>query len=304
MPEATRLRRLDTALAWAQQQGLSRLEAQMLLLHTLGRSPHDRAWLLAHDGESLSAAAWDSFERLCQRRLAGEPVAYLTGHKAFYGLDLQINAQVLDPRPDTETLVDWALDVMKAQARPSIVDLGTGSGAIALALKAQRPDSSITAVDASPQALQVARHNAQRLNLPITLHQGNWLEGLAGRFDLIASNPPYIAEDDPHLAALQHEPRMALASGPDGLDAIRSIITQAPAHLHPGGWLLLEHGYAQAPTVCQLLQIAGFTQVHSRSDLAGHARCSGGCFAQPPERQATPCPDAAGLPNAPDGTRT
>ena len=304
MPEATRPQRLDTALAWAQQQGLPRLEVQMLLLHTLGRSPHDRAWLLAHDDESLAAAAWDAFERLCQRRLAGEPVAYLISHKAFYGLDLQINAQVLDPRPDTETLVDWALDVMKTQARPNIVDLGTGSGAIALALKAQRPDSSVTAVDTSPQALQVARHNAQRLNLSITLHQGNWLEGLAGRFDLIVSNPPYIAADDPHLAALAHEPRSALVSGADGLDDIRAIIHQARAHLVPGGWLLLEHGYAQAPTVCQLLQAAGFTQVHSRSDLAGHARCSGGCFAEPPERQATPCPDAAGLPNAPEGTRS
>lgn len=278
MPEANPPQRLDTALAWARQLSLPRLEAQMLLLHTLGHSPHDRAWLLAHDGEPLAPAAWNSFECLCRRRLTGEPIAYLIGHKAFYGLDLRVNEHVLDPRPDTETLVDWALEVVQAQATPRIVDLGTGSGAVALALKAQRPDTSVTAIDASPQALEVAQHNARRLNLPITLHQGNWLAGLPGRFDLIASNPPYIAEDDPHLAALQYEPRMALASGVDGLDAIRTIIAQAPVHLHPGGWLLLEHGHEQAPAVCRLLQAAGFTQVQSRSDLAGHARCSGGCW--------------------------
>ncbi|WP_024537775.1 peptide chain release factor N(5)-glutamine methyltransferase [Comamonas badia] len=282
MPEAIPPRRLDAALAWAQQLRLPRLEAQMLLLHTLGRGPHDRAWLLAHDGEPLASAAWTSFEHLCRRRLSGEPVAYLIGHKAFYGLDLCVNEQVLDPRPDTETLVDWALEVLQAQTAPLIVDLGTGSGAIALALKAQRPDASVTAIDASPQALEVARHNARRLNLPITVRQGNWLAGDHGRFDLIAGNPPYIAEDDPHLAALRHEPRMALASGADGLNAIRAIIAQAPVHLRPGGWLLLEHGHEQASAVCQLLQAAGFTQVQSRSDLAGHARCSGGCWMESP----------------------
>ncbi|MCD6663686.1 MAG: peptide chain release factor N(5)-glutamine methyltransferase [Comamonas sp.] len=274
---------LRQALAGAQDKGLARIDAQMLLLHALGRVPHDRAWLLAHDDEPLPPEALDSFNACCERRLAGEPIAYLVGRKAFYGLDLDINASVLDPRPDTETLVDWALEIAAPLTAPRIADLGTGSGAIALALQAQRPDALVTAVDKSPEALEVARHNAARLGLPIRLQQGDWLQGLGGgRFDLIVSNPPYIAEGDPHLTALGHEPRMALTSGADGLEAIRSIIAQAPAHLPPGGWLLLEHGHDQAATVRALLSAQGFTQVQSRKDLAGIVRCSGGAIPRNP----------------------
>lgn len=267
---------LRLALEQARQQGLARIDAQILLLHALGHAVHDRAWLIAHDTDPLPAQAHEHFAALCARRLQGEPVAYLTGRKAFHGLDLVIDARVLDPRPDTETLVDWALDVLQPLANPRVADLGTGSGAIALALQASRPDARITAFDASADALAVAQANATRLGLPIALRHSQWLQGCDQSFELIVSNPPYIAEADPHLAALHHEPRMALVSGGDGLDAIRAIVAQAPAHLAAGGWLLLEHGHDQAGAVRALLAAAGLQQVQSRNDLAGIARCSGG----------------------------
>ncbi|GAB1386854.1 peptide chain release factor N(5)-glutamine methyltransferase [Melaminivora sp.] len=274
---------LRAALAWAQRLGLARLEAQMLLLHALGRPLHDRAWLIAHDDHPLTAEAAALFPSLCQRRLAGEPMAYLTGRKEFHGLELAIDARVLDPRPDTETLVDWALELLAGTRAPRIADLGTGSGAIALALARARPDAQLLAIDASAPALALARSNGQRLGLPVQWQQGDWLAGVPGRFHAIVSNPPYIAADDPHLAALRHEPLSALASGADGLDDIRRILAQAPAHLLPGGWLLLEHGWNQAEAVRQLLQAAGFSAVQSRLDLAGIARCSGGTM---PEKAA------------------
>nr|WP_289623643.1 peptide chain release factor N(5)-glutamine methyltransferase [Paracidovorax valerianellae] len=266
------------ALAQAHTLGLARIDAQLLLLHALDRPDAGRAWLLAHDTDALSASAQANFLALCQRRAAGEPVAYLTGRKEFYGLPLQVDARVLDPRPDTETLVDWALQVLEPIATPRVADLGTGSGAIALALQSQRPDARVLAVDASPEALEVARANGERLALPVRFAQGDWLLGLGegAVFDAIVSNPPYIAADDPHLAALTHEPLGALASGADGLDDIRTIAGQALPHLVPGGWLLLEHGWDQADAVQALLRATGFAEVQSRTDLAGHARCTGG----------------------------
>jgi len=267
---------LRQALAAAIALGLPRLDAQLLLLHTLGRSAHDRAWLLAHDSDALSAEARERFLALVQRRAGGEPLAYLTGVKEFYGLPLQVDARVLDPRPDTETLVEWALECLVARPAPHVVDLGTGSGAIALAIKHARPDAQVSAVDASADALAVARANAQRLGLRIGLSQDSWLDGIQDAFDLIVSNPPYIADNDPHLAALGHEPRQALTAGPDGLDDIRHIIAQAPARLKPGGWLLLEHGWDQAAAVRVLLTAAGLHEVQSRQDLSGIERCSGG----------------------------
>ena len=267
---------LQQALSTALSQGLARIDAQILLLHVLGRAGHDRAWLITHDTDALPPALQAQFEALCQRRRAGVPVAYLTGRKAFYGLELQVDERVLDPRPDTETLVDWALEVLAHQPAPRVVDLGTGSGAIALALQQQRPDAQVLAVDASTDALILAQANATHLGLPVHFHHGHWLQGLAGGFDAIVSNPPYIAAADPHLAALTHEPLAALASGADGLDDLRSIIAQAPAHLAPGGWLLLEHGHDQADTVGALLHAAGLEQVQNRKDLAGIVRCSGG----------------------------
>jgi release factor glutamine methyltransferase len=263
--------------AWAQTLGLPRLEAQVLLLHALGRAPHDRAWLLAHGDDALDAAVQTAFENLTQRRLNTEPVAYITGYKEFFGLMLQVDKRVLDPRADTETLVEWALSCLADQPSPDVVDLGTGSGAIALALKHARPDAAVRATDASADALSVASVNAERLGLPVRFYHGSWLTPLNGQtFDAIVSNPPYVASDDEHLAALKHEPLSALASGADGLDDIRTIVREATQHLKPKGWLLLEHGYDQAHAVQTLLGNQGFVNVQSRPDLAGILRCSGG----------------------------
>ena len=262
------------ALQNATARGIARLEAQLLLLHALGRTAQERAWLLAHDDETLSINSEQAWQAALARGLAGEPLPYITGWAAFYGLELQVDARVLCPRADTETLVDWALALLPPAARA--IDLGTGSGAIALALKHQRPDVQMHACDISADALAVAQANAQRLGLEVAFSQGAWLVGLSQAFDAIVSNPPYIADADPHLAALAHEPLQALTSGADGLDDLRAIIAQAPACLKPGGWLLLEHGYDQGAAVRQLLQAQGFVAVQSRRDLAGIERCSGG----------------------------
>ena len=279
---------MTVAQAIAFAHGLDRLDAQLLLLHALGRDAMDRAWLTAHDTDVVSPAARALFEAGVARRAAGEPLAYITGHKEFYGLNLAVDARVLVPRPDTETLVDWALEVLSPTPAARVIDLGTGSGAIALALKHTRADLRVSAVDASADALAVARANAQRLQLDVKWAQDNWLEGVSGQFDAIVSNPPYIAAADHHLDALIHEPLSALTSGADGLDDIRTIISQASAHLHKGGWLLLEHGYDQAEAVRDLLSEAGFSHVQSRHDLAGIERCSGARWITPSPGQS-PC---------------
>ena len=259
----------------AQTLGLARVDAQILLLHSLQRPQHDRAWLLAHDSDALSSAQETAWQNALQRRLQGEPVAYITGRKDFFGLTLNVDARVLDPRPDTEILVEWALELLPAGQPSRVLDLGTGSGAVALALQHQRPAAQVTAVDASADALAVASANAQRLNLAVNCVLSHWMDAVPGPFELIVSNPPYVAEGDPHLAALTHEPLSALTSGADGLDDIRQIIAQAPSRLAPGGWLLLEHGWDQAAPVQALLREAGFVQVQSRRDLSGIERCTG-----------------------------
>lgn len=271
------------ALAAARILGLERLDAQLLLLHALGKPFEDRAWLLAHDTDELTEEVAQRFRALSLRRATGEPLAYIVGSKEFFGLALQVDARVLVPRPDTETLVQWALDLLQTPGMPpvpQILDLGTGSGAIALAiahsLQAAGRPARVVAVDASADALSVARENAQRLGLDVQFIESRWLDKVSGHFHLIASNPPYIASADPHLAALAHEPLEALAAGADGLDDIRQIAQQAPGHLLPGGWLLLEHGYDQADRVRKLLAQHGFLQLQSRRDLAGIERCSGG----------------------------
>lgn len=265
------------ALAAAQTLGLDRLDAQLLLLHALGRPHSDRAWLLTHDGDALPAESASLFRQLSLRRAAGVPLAYIVGRKEFFGMALQVDARVLVPRPDTETLVEWALaQLASLPAVARVLDLGTGSGAIALALKKTRPALDVTAVDASAGALAVASANAAQHALSIHFVEGDWLENVSGHFHLIASNPPYIAQADPHLPTLTHEPPEALIAGPDGLDDLRAIIDQAPAHLETQGWLLLEHGYDQAEAVRTLLMQRGFAEVQSRADLAGIARCSGG----------------------------
>lgn len=269
---------LAQAQAALESAGLPRIEAQQLLLLALDRDPHGRAWLLAHGDDPLPAAAGARLAALQQRHGNGEPMAYLRGEQAFFGLPLRVDARVLVPRPDTETLVQWALDLLAdLPVDAEVIDLGTGSGAVALALATQRPSLRLTATDASADALAVAQANAERLGARLCFRQGAWLRAVPGeRFHLVVSNPPYIAEDDPHLPALGHEPRTALTAGPDGLDDLRTIVAQAPHALHPGGWLLLEHGHDQAAAVQALLRGRGFGSVDGRTDLAGIVRCSGG----------------------------
>ncbi|AKJ31288.1 peptide chain release factor N(5)-glutamine methyltransferase [Caldimonas brevitalea] len=282
-PEGARAA-VTMAAAWASavQRGLERLDAQLLLAHLLGLpAARARAWLLAHDTDPLAPAVASRYAELVERRLDGVPLAYLVGEKEFYGLRLAVSPEVLVPRPDTETLVAWAVELAQPLPAPRLADLGTGSGAIALALKHLLPHAEVTATDLSPAALAVARGNGERLGLPVRWRQGCWWEALAGEadeqhYDVVASNPPYIAERDPHLAALRHEPLQALASGPLGLDALRQIVAGAPDHLTDGGWLLFEHGHEQADDVQALLRKAGFVDVSTRVDLAGRPRCTGG----------------------------
>jgi release factor glutamine methyltransferase len=253
-----------------------RLDAELLLGHVLGLN---RAQIFTRLRDPLDAAAQTEFNQLVTRRAKSEPVAYLTGEKGFWTLTLKLAPGALVPRPETELLVEWALEVLRDRAAPRIADLGTGSGAIALALASERPDAKIVATDLSDAALAIARDNARQLGLQrVSLRNGNWLEPLKGEhYDLIVSNPPYIARDDPHLLALRHEPLMALSDGDDGLNALREIINHAPAHLLPGAWLLLEHGYDQAEAVRALLRDAGYTRIESRRDLGGHERATGAC---------------------------
>ena len=274
---------IDHARAQGKAADLSALEADWLLLHCLERPTHDRAWLLSHGDQALTPQQQQAWLTALERRRQGEPLAYITGLRGFYGLELHVDARVLDPRPDTETLVTWAIESLASLATPTVLDLGTGSGAIALAIQSQRPSALVYALDRSADALAVARLNAQRLGLAVLTAQNHWLSSWPPAdapawpttFDLIVSNPPYIPEQDAHLASLMHEPLSALASGPDGLDDLRTIIAQAPRHLQRGGWLLLEHGWDQGEAVAQLLHHHGYIDVAHRQDLAGHCRCTG-----------------------------
>jgi len=254
-------------------------EAGLLLAQVLGRP---RGWLFAHGGDAVEAGAAARFESLLARRESGEPVAYLCGQRGFWTLDLSVTPETLIPRPETELLVELALSRLPDDRALQVADLGTGSGAIALALASERPRARVLATDASPGALAVARGNAERLGLGnVEFRHGDWFDALPGlRFDLIASNPPYIAAGDPHLAQgdLRFEPPGALASGADGLDAIRAIVAAAPAHLLPGGWLLLEHGWTQGTAVRALMQVAGFSGVSTQPDLEERDRVSLGCY--------------------------
>jgi release factor glutamine methyltransferase len=261
-------------LAQARTTGVDRLDAHLLLGHVLCQT---RSWLLANDDALLTDTQAHLADTLLGRRAAGEPVAYLVGEKEFHGLTLRVSPAVLVPRPDTETLVDWALELLSHSTQASVLDMGTGSGAIALALKHSCPRAKVAALDVSAEALAIAGENAERLRLGIRLLHSDWWHAVAGqRFDMIVSNPPYIAGGDAHLAALQHEPLLALTPGGDGLDAIRKIVSGASCHLNAGGWLLLEHGYDQAEAVTALLQAARFSAVTTRHDFAGNPRCTGG----------------------------
>ena len=262
--------RLDAVLRDADKR-VDSGDARLLLAHALQRSP---TWLFAHGDDLIDQDGLDRFEALLARRAQGEPVAYLTGRRAFWSFDLMVSPQTLIPRPETERLVELALARIGPQSGLRMADLGTGSGAIALALAHERPQARVVAVDISAGALEVARANARSLGLSnIEFRIGDWLQPLDGeRFDLIASNPPYIADCAPHLADLRYEPGPALASGRDGLDAIRAIVGDAPAHLHRGGWLLLEHGWDQGDAVRGLLQGAGYDSVETCRDLEDRDR--------------------------------
>ncbi|MBD9469828.1 peptide chain release factor N(5)-glutamine methyltransferase [Pseudoxanthomonas sp. PXM01] len=278
MPADLPTARLDLALraASARLSGPdARHEAEHLLLHVLGR---DRAWLFAHGDDPLPGPEALAFEALLARREAGEPLAYLLGRRGFWTLDLQVSPATLIPRPETERLVELALERLPADHRLRVADLGTGTGAIALAIASERPQAEVVATDFSEAALQVAQQNARSNEVAnVVFRHGSWLAPLAReRFDLIASNPPYIADGDPHLGQgdLRFEPPAALSSGADGLDAIREIVATAPSHLLPGGWLLLEHGWEQGEAIRGLLQAAGFIDVATEVDLEQRDRVS------------------------------
>jgi len=247
------------------------LDAQLLLAHALGTT---RGRLLSHPELAVEAPAAERFAVLIARRAAGEPLAYLTGARDFWSLRLMVSPAVLVPRPETELLVERALRLRPAP-QACVADLGTGSGAVALALASERPHWRLTATDVSAEALTVARANATRLGITLDFRQGSWFEPLAGcRFDLLVSNPPYVAADDPAMtsAALAHEPRLALTPGADALACLRAIVRGAPQHLIRGGWLVLEHGAQQGEQLRAELVLAGFGYVRSHRDLAGHER--------------------------------
>jgi release factor glutamine methyltransferase len=262
--------RIDALLARARAR-IGRADAELLLAHVLGKS---RSWLFAHGDDVIDTHAADRFEEQVLRCEQGEPLAYITGRRGFWTFELAVTPDTLVPRPETEQLVELALRRLPPGRPSRIADLGTGSGAVALALAHERPLAQVVATDASEEALAVARGNARELRLGnIEFRQGDWHAPLAGeRFDLIASNPPYIAAGDPHLQALRFEPDAALASGPDGLDAIRVIVRDASLHLVQGGWLLLEHGFDQGAAVRSLLQAARMCDVATERDMEGRDR--------------------------------
>jgi len=274
---AITVRGLLAAAAGGQTADEGARDTEMLLAHALGR---DRAWLYAHADDALPVEQAIAFHRLLARRAAGEPIAYLTAHREFWSLDLAVTPAVLIPRAETELLVELALQKIPQGAQVDIADLGTGSGAIALALARERPRARVLASDASVAALAVAHGNAQRLRIDnVEFLESDWFAAIgARRFDIVVSNPPYIAENDAHLGQgdLRFEPLAALASGADGLDAIRVLVRDAPAHLKPGGWLLFEHGFDQGPACRALLERGGFADVFTAADLEGRDRVSGG----------------------------
>ena len=289
LPEAPGAALMHDAIRLRESLGLSnrdaRSEAETLLMRALGIA---RARLIAHPELAAEAATHSTYRESLRRRLAGEPMAYILAEREFYGSSLMVSPAVLIPRPETELLVDASLERLDDKAHLRVLDLGTGSGAIAIAISLQRPHVTVVAADVSENALAVAGKNARRLLAAgaerVDLVRSDWFDSLAGtRYDLIVSNPPYVAEADPHLDVgdLRFEPRQALVAGKTGLDHLERIIRGAPAYLNEGGWLLFEHGYDQAEPCRQLLQDAGFVELVMERDLAGIPRVSGGRWLTP-----------------------
>ncbi|TXK60541.1 peptide chain release factor N(5)-glutamine methyltransferase [Alkalisalibacterium limincola] len=266
----------------------ARLDAELMLCHVLRCS---RAWLFAHADDPLEPGAAGEFHRLLRRRLQGEPIAHILGRRGFWTLDLAVDASTLIPRPETELLVEAALARIGEGTHLRVLDLGTGTAAVALAIASERPRAEIVAVEQSPGAIDLARRNVDASGLRnVALRQGSWYAPVAGeRFSVIVSNPPYIASGDPHLdhGDVRFEPRSALVAGVDGLDDIRVIVAGAAAHLEPGGWLMLEHGHDQGEAVRTLMATAGMGEVGSRQDLAGHERVSFGRLSPSPRHSGT-----------------
>ena len=262
-----------------------RLDAELLLMHVLGVN---RSWLFAWPEKLLETDQQNKADDLLKRRIHGEPVAYLTGTREFWSLPLAVNPSTLIPRPDTETLVEWALELELPESA-TVLDLGTGTGAIALALASENPGWKVSAVDLNPQAVELAQRNAASLKLDLAISQSGWFDAVAGQYHLIVSNPPYIDPSDKHLLQgdVRFEPHSALTAADHGLADLRHIIHSAPDFLHEGGWLLLEHGYDQAQGVCKLLEQQGFSAVTTRHDLGGQPRISGGQYLKKivPERK-------------------
>ena len=267
---------MTTLQTLVREAKLPRKESELLLFHAF---ECDRSWLYAHGDDSVTESRAAHFLGLVERRQAGEPLAYILGQWEFWSLPLKITPDVLIPRVDTELLVQWAAGLLKARSHQRCLDLGTGSGAVALAVKHECPRSEVTAVDLSAAALGVARANGKQLSLDVEWLLGSWFDPiLARRFDLIVANPPYIREDDAHLhqGDLPAEPKMALTSGIDGLHALRHLAAHGQSALEPGGWMLLEHGWDQGPDVRSLLVTHGWQAVETRRDLAGRERVTGG----------------------------
>ena len=270
---------IANAIAEARSVGVASLDAQLMLARLMAMP---RTWLIAHHDSRLDAALEERWQAWLRRRAAGEPLAYLLGEKEFHGLRFEVSPAVLVPRPETELLVDWAQALLGAESgRRDVVDLGTGSGAIALSISQGCPEARIVATDTSEAALAVARRNARRLNLAVELIASSWWDRLEGRqFDVVVANPPYVRHDDPALLALRHEPLQALTDGADGLGALRSIVAMAPRHLRAEGWLVVEHGFDQGNRVRDMFANAGFIDIETRLDLAGLPRASGGRYSR------------------------
>ena len=255
--------------------GLPLLEARALLAPLLGVS---RESLIARPAQTVPRATGAAFVALVARRRAGEPLAYLLGHREFHGRPFRVTPDVLVPRPETELLVECALAVLRTHAAPRVVDLGTGSGCIAVSLALECPAAQVQASDRSEAALRIAADNAAALGATLSFYRGDWFDALpaGARFEVVVSNPPYVAAGDPHLASLTHEPAIALTDGADGLACLRRIVAQAPARLESGGALLVEHGFDQGPAVRRLFEAAGFDAIATAADLQGHPRLTQG----------------------------